>query len=83
MFDEQAVKMWAHDLGWDVFWEKPEHKLIRLVRDGVRIDVWLSKKRTVAVSFEKGAPKYFRFITERKMDELLDDPHTFVKNNKH
>lgn len=60
------------DQGWELFAEKEQQKMIRLVRDGVRMDVWYTKM-TVAVLPRRGAPTYHRYVTEGKLDTLLSE----------
>lgn len=70
---KQKVIIQAEDLGWDILFEKPEHYQVRFSRNEIRMDVWYSKM-TVSV-IEKGKePKYYRFVSEKKLDQLLDNP---------
>ena len=69
----EKVIMNAEDLGWDILKEEPEQYKIRFVQQEVRIDVWYSKM-TVAVLQRGHAPKYYRFVSDKKLDELLDNP---------
>jgi len=63
----------ARDLGWDVFGFDSEQKKLRLTRGETKIDVWLSSKGTVAV-MQKGKPAtYYRYVVEKKLDELLSE----------
>jgi uncharacterized iron-regulated protein len=69
----QSVLIQAEDLGWDVYREEPEQYKITFVRNEVRLDVWYSRM-TVAI-MQKGKPaKYHRFVSEKKFDQLLDNP---------
>ena len=63
----------AKDLGWNVYSYDPEQMKVRLTRGTSRMDLWLTKKSTVAV-LQKGKPAvYHRYVVESKLQELLSN----------
>lgn len=68
----ESLRIMAGDLGWSVYSYDEAQRKVRLTRNTTRIDIWLTKKSTVAV-MKKGQPaKYYRYVVESKLDELLD-----------
>ena len=69
----ETLKFQAKDLGWDVYTYDPEQKKVRLTRGTSRMDIWLTRKSTVAV-LQKGKPAvYHRFVVESKLQDLLSE----------
>ena len=67
------IRLVANDLGWSFYSYDTEQKKIRLTRNETRLDLWLTKKSTVAV-MKKGKPAtYHRYVCERQLDKLLDE----------
>lgn len=63
----------AKDLGYDVYSYDEEQRKVRLTRGTTRVDLWLTKKSTVAV-MQKGKPAvYHRYVTEAKLQEILSE----------
>ena len=68
----EHIRFVANDLGWSFYSYDPEQKKVRLVRDETRMDLWLTKRSTVAI-MQKGKPAiYHRFVCEKQLDSLLD-----------
>jgi hypothetical protein len=74
--NKEHLKCLADDTDWDVLQEDDEHQRIRFVRDGVMIDIWYSKMTVGVYPPRKSlrTPKYYRRVSERQLDELLNNP---------
>lgn len=67
---EVAIHM-GQDQGWELLAEDDKQKLVRLVRDNTRIDIWYSRM-TVGILKRGQKPVFHRHVTEEKLDEILD-----------
>ncbi|OGG65152.1 hypothetical protein A2Z56_02575 [Candidatus Kaiserbacteria bacterium RIFCSPHIGHO2_12_45_16] len=68
----EKIKLQAYDLGWNVYSWEPEQRKLRLTRGKTKVDIWLTRKSTVAVMQEGKPAKYHRHVVERELDQLLD-----------
>lgn len=81
---QNRIKDLAKDFGYELVFEKPANCLIRIQRDGVRIDVWYSKM-TVGIQqlnhegyFAKFDWEYLRDVSEETFVDILDKPKDFI-----
>ena len=69
----ETLNYQAKDLGWKVYKWEPQQCKVRLIRGTTRIDLWLSKKSTVAVMQKGKKAVYHRYVVETQLQELLSN----------
>lgn len=68
---DQALHM-GIDQGYRLLAEDEGQRLIRLIRNDTRIDIWYSKMTVGIMKFGQKT-KYHKHVTEEKLDTLLGE----------
>lgn len=69
--DIDQIKCMATDQDWDFLRHYEKNKLLRFVRNEVRLDIWYPKM-TVGI-FKHGQAIYKKFVSEKLLDKIFSE----------